>query len=185
MTHNQTLTLVTGNPGKLKEWKRLLPSEFTLETADIDLDEIQSMDLMAIIEDKARRAYERIGTPVLVEDVSAGLVKLGGMPGPFIKYFELSMGLDALFKLADKAGDSAIVTCTVAYFDGARLIAAEGSTVGTVVPPRGKNGFGFDAVFVPNGGTRTYGEMTPHEKDIISHRGKAIKALVDQLNKNI
>ncbi len=181
MQSKQTVTLVSGNAGKLVEWKRLFPDNFILETADIDLDEIQSMDLMAIIADKARRAYERIGKPVLVEDVSAGLVKLGGLPGPFIKYFELSLGMDALYQLAEQSGDSAIVTCTVAYFDGATLIAAQGDTVGTVVPARGTNGFGFDACFVPDGGDKTYGELRPSEKDAVSHRGKAIAALVKQL----
>lgn len=175
------VTLVTGNKGKAIEWQRLLPKNFALQTAGIDLDEIQSMDLIAIIEDKAKRAYEHIGTPVLVEDVSSGLVKLGGLPGPFIKYFELEIGMDALYKLADQEGDAAIVTCTVAYYDGTTMIAAEGVTEGTVVPPRGENGFGFDAVFVPNGSDKTYAQMSPAEKDAVSHRGKAIAALIDQL----
>jgi len=177
----KTITLVTGNPGKLVEWQRLFPKNITLESADIDLDEIQSMDLEAIIADKAKRAYAVIGKPVLVEDVAAGLVKLGGLPGPFIKYFELELGLDALFKLAEKEGDAAIVTCTIGYYDGSSLITARYDVEGTVVPSRGSNGFGFDRVFVPKGQTKTYGEMTPAEKDVISHRANAIKLLVTQL----
>lgn len=182
--HVSGVTLVTGNKGKATEWQRLLPKKFALQTADIDLDEIQSMDLVAIIEDKAKRAYERIGTPVLVEDVASGLVKLGGLPGPFIKYFELELGMDALYKLAEQEGDPAIVTCTVAYYDGVTMITAEGVTRGTVVPTRGNNGFGFDAVFMPNGSNKTYGEMNASEKDAVSHRGKAITALIALLPNN-
>lgn len=181
MTSIRSLTLVSGNKDKLREWQRLLPKELALETADIDLPEIQSMDLIEIIEDKARRAFERIGSPVLVEDVSAGLAKLAGLPGPFIKYFEVAMGNDALFQLAEKEGDTAIVTCTVAFYDGSKLITAKGITEGIVVPPRGTNGFGFDAVFMPNGSNKTYGEMNAAEKDAVSHRGKAIAALIQQL----
>lgn len=185
MVTKQVVTLVTSNRGKLIEWQRLFPAEFKLESADIDLPEIQSMDLIAIIEDKARRAFERIGSPVLVEDVSSGLTKLGGLPGPFIKYFEVALGMDALYKLAEQEGDPAIVTCTVAYYDGVTMITAEGVTRGTVVPPRGDNGFGFDAVFMPNGSNKTYGEMNGAEKDAVSHRGKAIAALVDQIKSQI
>lgn len=182
MVTKQVVTLVTSNRGKLVEWQRLFPAEFKLDSADIDLPEIQSMDLIEIIEDKARRAYELVGSPVLVEDVSAGLVKLAGLPGPFIKYFEVHMGKDALFQLADREGDAAIVTCTVAYYDGESMVTAKGITEGTVVPSRGDNGFGFDAVFMPNSSTKTYGEMNAQEKDAVSHRSKAIIKLTQMLS---
>jgi XTP/dITP diphosphohydrolase len=56
---------------------------------------------------------------------------------------------------------------------------AEGRLNGTVVrAPRGSNGFGYDPVFVPEGGTRTTSELTDAEKDAISHRGRALRALV-------
>jgi non-canonical purine NTP pyrophosphatase (RdgB/HAM1 family) len=178
----RTITIVTGNPGKLKEWRRLFPADFQLETADIDLDEIQSMDLEAIVVDKAQRAYAMLGKPVVVEDVSAGLDKLGGLPGPFIKYFELNLGMDALFQLTEHEGDPATVVCMVAYYDDTTTLVARGDIHGSVVSARGENGFGFDKVFMPDGHDKTYGEMAPHEKDAISHRSKAIRQLVAQLN---
>ncbi|HET6924566.1 MAG TPA: non-canonical purine NTP pyrophosphatase, partial [Candidatus Saccharimonadales bacterium] len=88
----KTITFVTGNPGKLAEWQRLFPADIRLESADVDLDEIQSLDLEAIAIDKAKRAYAQLQRPVLVEDVAAGLDSLGGLPGPFVKYFEKSIG---------------------------------------------------------------------------------------------
>ena len=175
------LTIVTGNPGKLAEWQRIFPSGIKLEAADIDLDEIQSLDLEAIAVDKAKRAYEKIGKPVVVEDIAAGLVNLNGMPGPFIKFFEHALGIDALYLLAEKEGDEAIVTCVIAYFDGQDSITVRADVQGTVVPSRGNGGFGFDKVFVPDGQRKTYGEMTSAEKDKISHRGKALKLFVRQL----
>jgi len=176
-----TITLVTGNPGKLNEWQRLFPADYKLAAADVDLDEIQSLDLEAIAADKVKRAYKQLGKPVLVEDVSAGLDNLGGMPGPFIKYFEKRLGLDALFKLAEKEGDPATVICTVAYYDGKNLITAQGQVNGSVCAPRGENGFGFDKVFVPGDGARSFAELSPQEKDAVSHRSLAVNALVEQL----
>jgi non-canonical purine NTP pyrophosphatase (RdgB/HAM1 family) len=178
----QTITFVTGNPGKLAEMRRLFPENVSLESADVDLDEIQSLDLTAIVKDKARRAYEHVGRPIIVEDVSAGLDKLGGLPGPFIKYFELEMGLDALYQLAGEEGATAFAICTICYYDGATYVVAQGETHGTVVAPRGDNGFGFDAVFKPEGCDKTYGELTPEEKNKVSHRGKALKVLIRELH---
>jgi non-canonical purine NTP pyrophosphatase (RdgB/HAM1 family) len=178
----RTITFVTGNPGKLKEIKRLFPDSVKLESADVDLDEIQSMDLTAIAEDKARRAYEHVGSPVIVEDVSAGLDKLGGLPGPFVKYFEIGMGLDALHQLANEESAAAFAICTICYYDGVTFTTVQGETRGSVVAPRGTNGFGFDAVFLPEGSAKTYGEMSPDEKGAVSHRGKALKALIAALS---
>jgi inosine triphosphate pyrophosphatase len=179
----KTITIVTGNKGKLAEWQRLFPTDFKLEAADIDLDEIQSLDLEAIVIDKAQRAFDRLGKPVVVEDISAGLEKLNGLPGPFIKFFEIALGLDVLYTLAEKEGDMAIVTCVVCYFDGMNIITARGDIKGKVIPSRGNQGFGFDKVFVPEGSTKTFGEMDGVEKDKTSHRARAINSLVEQLRK--
>lgn len=173
---------MTGNQGKLKEWRRMLPPEISVESIDIDLPEIQSTDTIKIATEKVKRAYELIGKPVIVDDVSAGLVKLKGLPGPFIKYFLDAIGQDALYKLAGKEGEKAILSCTIAYFDGQTLITAKGTTEGRVVAPRGENNFGFDKVVIPDGQLKTYGEMTPEEKDQVSHRSKAIKDLLSKIS---
>jgi non-canonical purine NTP pyrophosphatase (RdgB/HAM1 family) len=180
----KTITLVTGNKGKLAEWQRLFPTDYQLESVDVDLDEIQSLDMDAIITSKAKRAYDAIGKPVIVEDIWAGLDKLSGMPGPFIKFFELRLGMDALFKLAEKEGDPATVRCAIAYYDGSEMLVVHSEVKGSVVPTRGEYGFGFDKVFVPNGQPKTYGEMVPAEKDRISHRALAVKQLVKKLPKH-
>ena len=175
------ITLVTGNKNKLAEWQRLWPAELELESADIDLDEIQSLDMTTIITDKVKRAYQVIHKPVIVEDVSAGLDNLGGLPGPFMKFFEKQLGRDALRQLAQNDGDPVTVRCAVAYYDGKRLVTSVAEVAGTVVTARGDKGFGFDICFVPNGQAKTYAEMTSAEKDAISHRSKAIKALAEKL----
>jgi inosine triphosphate pyrophosphatase len=169
------LTLVTGNKGKLNEWRRIIPDSIQLVSHDVDAAEIQSLDIEEIVLDKARRAYEQLRVPVVVEDVSAGLKKFGWLPGPFIKFFIKTMGEAALFTIASKSGEAAKVTCAIAFFDGKHFFTVKAESYGKVVMPRGSNGFGFDKVFVPDGYTKTYGEMTNEEKDTVSHRSKAIK----------
>lgn len=178
-----TIYLVTGNAGKRAEWERLLPSSLKLRFIDLDLPEIQENDLEAIAIDKAKRAFVQVKKPVLVEDIAAGLTSLKGLPGPFIKYFELRMGNDALYQLAKKTGDDAIVTCTIAYYDGVQAFAVTAEVHGSVAPARGTHGFGFDSCFVPEGQNKTYGEMAPQEKDMLSHRAKGIKLLVNRLQR--
>ena len=173
-------TLITGNIHKLAEFKRLLPANYPFDHLALDLDEIQSFDPEVIIADKARRAYEIVKKPVVVEDVSAGLDKLNGLPGPFIKFFEMQLGADALYQLA-RAETAATITCTIAYYDGRQMLLDKGIINGSVVAMRAGIGHGFDAVFVPGGQSRTFSQMTPAEKDAISHRALAIQNLLKQL----
>lgn len=172
--------LVTGNPNKLAEWRRQLPADIEIESVDVDLAEIQSIDPEEIMADKARRAYEVVGKPVVVEDVTAGLEKLGGLPGPFIKFFIKSLGGDVLHTLADSDSEPAVVSCTIGYYDGKELMTVRADVKGTVVAPRGGNGFGFDGTFVPEGQSLTYAEMSDEQKDGVSHRSVAIKKFIDK-----
>ncbi|MCZ6508443.1 MAG: non-canonical purine NTP pyrophosphatase, partial [Acidobacteria bacterium] len=68
------------------------------------------------------------------------------------------------------------------YRVGEREVAAEGVTAGTLVlPPRGEHGFGWDPVFLPDGESRTYGELADADKDRLSHRGRAWRRLAEDL----
>ena len=174
-------TLVTGNPGKLAEFKRLLPKEITFDHHELDLEEIQSLDNNEIVTAKVKAAYAVLHCPVIVEDVMAGLDELGGLPGPFIKFFEKQMGYDALYKLRGQT--AATVVCTIGYYDGANLLLASGTVHGQTVAQRGEFGFGFDACFMPDGHTKTFAEMPPQEKDAVSHRSIAVADLMSQFKR--
>ena len=173
--------LVTGNQKKLREWQAIVPQDIQLDTLDVDLPEIQSDDSLEIVTDKAKRAYEHVGKPVVVEDVSAGLEKLGGLPGPFVKFFMKRLGQGALYELAGKEGEKATVSCSVAYYDGQNLVTVRGDIEGTIVKPRGGDEFSFDVTFVPDGETETFAEMSAEKKNSLSHRSKAIRMLLDKL----
>jgi non-canonical purine NTP pyrophosphatase (RdgB/HAM1 family) len=174
------ITIVTGNPGKVKELKALASGRIDFTMHDLDIDEIQSLDLEKIVKDKADKAYKQIGSPVIVEDVSAGLASLNNLPGPFIKYFNKEIGNDSLYKLANP-NDTVTISCIAAYYDGVKFLLGKGTLTGKIVSPRGNNGFGFDSVVVPSGQTKTMAEMTSEEKILVGHRGKAFRSLLSQL----
>ncbi|MGV9001515.1 MAG: non-canonical purine NTP pyrophosphatase [Candidatus Saccharimonadaceae bacterium] len=179
------ILLVTGNAHKLREWQQSMPPEITLNSVDIDVAELQSDDPLEIVTDKARRAYALVAKPVIVEDVSAGLVALGGLPGPFIKFFMKKLGQDALYQLAgQKEGTRAIVSCAATYYDGEKTISVRGDVKGIIVAPRGDSAFGFDVTFVPDGYEQTYAEMDAALKNTISHRALAIAKLLNELKAN-
>lgn len=179
-THMQ-LTLITGNQHKLEEWERQLPSHIKLQHQAIDLDEIQSLDSAEIIRHKVRQAYAITQMPVVVEDVSAGLDNLNGLPGPFVKFFIERIGKDALYQIGGE-GAAMTVACTIGYYDGTNEIIVDGTLRGTATAARG-DAFGFDVSFVPDGQSKTYSEMTAAEKDAVSHRHIAIGNLVAELSK--
>jgi inosine triphosphate pyrophosphatase len=175
------LILVTGNPHKLEEWQGLLPPDTTLTSIDVDLPELQSDDPVEIIEDKAKRAYEIVGKPLIVEDISAGIDALNGLPGPFIKFFIKRLGTDALFQIANHQENTpATITCVATYYDGKEFVTVRGDVKGTVVATRGE-AYGFSANFIPEGQTLTYAQMTPALKNTVSHRSKAVGLLMTEL----
>lgn len=177
------ITLITSNTNKLIELEAIFPDDIPLRAQAIDLEEIQGDgDPRKIIEDKLRRGHDTIKGPVIVEDVSAELACLNGLPGPFIKYFEQRMGKGALWELAKNYNDHSVtIRCLMGYLSSKDMIIVEGVLDGEVVSPRGDRGFGFDFVFKPNGYNKTTAQMSTAEKNQMSHRALAAKMLVKQL----
>ena len=170
--------LVTGNPGKLAEAGRILGAP--VDSLDLDLPEIQSLDLRAVLDAKADEAWRRVGRPLVVEEAGLELAALDGFPGPLVKWMLDAAGPEGLARTALALGDPrATARCLLLYTDGERRIVGEGVTTGTLVlPPRGGHGFGWDPVFQPDGEERTFGELEGEAKDAVSHRGRAWRDLV-------
>jgi XTP/dITP diphosphohydrolase len=170
------LILVTTRAEKAEEARRM---GFAVEQQALDLPEPQALDPAPIAEAKARAAYERLSCPVLVEDSGLAVAAWGGFPGALVKWMEESVGLEGMARMLDSFPDrSATAVCVVASFDGRRLVAARGESRGSIAPtPRGSRGFGWDRLFVPEEGARTFAELLPAEKDAVSHRRRAWQAL--------
>jgi XTP/dITP diphosphohydrolase len=173
--------LVTGNPGKLAEARRLAGAG--LGAVGLDLPEIQSLDLLEVLRHKGEEAWRRLRCPLVVEEAGLDLAALGGFPGPLVKWMLAAAGADTMARAALVLGDPrAVARAALYYRDAARTLIAEGSTAGTLVlPARGEHGFGWDPVFQPEGLDRTFGELAGPEKDALSHRGKAWRELLARL----
>ena len=110
-------------------------------------------------------------------------VGLGNFPGPFVRWLLEAAGGTGLAVIAYALRDrSACAQCCVAYWDGSAGHVFLGECKGEVlVEPRGDRNFGWDAWFQPRGSKKTFAEMTAEEKDAVSHRGKAYRALSEHL----
>jgi non-canonical purine NTP pyrophosphatase (RdgB/HAM1 family) len=171
---------VTGRAEKAREAERL---GFRFERRDLDLAEPQALDPADIVESKARDAYAKLARPVVVEDSGLAIKAWNGFPGALVKWLEKSAGLEAIARMLDRFPDrSATATCAVAYFDGEHVVQGRGEVSGVIAQaPRGKGGFGWDALFIPEGSDRTFAEMSGEEKDRVSHRRRAWEALARRL----
>lgn len=174
--------LVTGNRGKIAEARRLAGPD--LEAVEVDLPEIQSLDLIEVLQAKADEAWAQVGRPLVVEEAGLELSALNGFPGPLVKWMLTATGAEGLSRVGAALGNvGATARCALLYRDGDRTVIAKGVTTGTLVlPGRGEHGFGWDPVFLPDGETRTFAELAGAEKDAVSHRGKAWRELLRTLS---
>jgi non-canonical purine NTP pyrophosphatase (RdgB/HAM1 family) len=172
------LVFVTSNLGKLREAEAVLGC--SLRHQAVEIEEMQSLDLGEVVRRKAAAAHSSLGKPVLVEDTSLELAGLAGFPGPLIRWLLASVGPAGICRLADAFEDRrATARCIAFAFDGHDEAAGEGVIHGAIAQtPRGRRGFGWDSSFIPNNGDgRTYAEMDEAEKNEISHRMRAFRAL--------
>jgi non-canonical purine NTP pyrophosphatase (RdgB/HAM1 family) len=174
--------LVTGNPGKLAEARRLAGAG--LQSIDMDLPEIQSLDLLEVLRAKGEEAWRRLGRPLVVEEAGLELAALNGFPGPLVKWMLEAVGAEAIARIGHALGNPRATARAALYFRSAgHTLIAEGATAGTLsLPPRGNLGFGWDPVFVPDESPdHTFGELSGPEKDALSHRGRAWRDLLARL----
>lgn len=170
---------VTGSNDKFKEANSIVSN---LERIDIDLTEIQSLDPKEIIEAKLKEATKHKEEGFVVEDTSLYLKCLNGLPGPLIKWFLKTIGNEGLAKIAEKLDNNlAEAKTAIGYMEKGEVRFFEGSILGKVVTPRGENGFGWDAIFMPDGYSKTFAEMTEEEKNSLSMRKVAFAKLKDFL----
>lgn len=157
------LTFVTGNINKAELLSKSIG--FEIGHRNIELTEIQSLDLEEIITHKAKEAYTKIGSPVLVHDTALYFKALGHLPGPFIKWFLESIGNKGLCKLVDGYNNrQATAVVMLGYYDGQVLKIFQEKLEGEVAEtPRGEKGFGWDPVFIPRGYNKTRAELDESE----------------------
>jgi len=180
-TQNEKLILVSSNPNKGIEAERILG--VTVLRVSLALPEIQAATVEDITRHKLEVARNKGYGRLIVEDVSLGFDELGNFPGPYVRWLLEAAGGKGLAAIAYALTNRAArANCCVAYWDGTEGKIFNGETTGEIlVKPRGDQSFGWDAWFQPEGFDRTFAEMTPEEKDAVSHRGKAYRKLAEHL----
>lgn len=195
------VVVATHNEGKLKEIRRILEEDLGDAASEIELVSAGSLNLPDPVEDgvtfqenallKARDAAKRSGCPAIADDSGLIVDVMGNAPGILSARWAGTHGDDAannallLAQLADipAAKRTARFRCAAALVtpDGKETVEV-GEMPGVILDaPRGTNGFGYDPLFEPDDQSdpkRTSAEMSADEKNAISHRGKALKALV-------
>ena len=189
------LVVATHNPGKLVELRELLdghPVEL-VSAGELGLPEPEetATDFIGNARIKAHAAAGASGLPALADDSGIAVRGLDGAPGIYSARWagpgkdfrpamarivaELTARADS-FAAADRHAEFVSALC-LAWPDGSEEVV-EARVPGTLVEaPRGMNGFGYDPIFIPEGHDRTFGEMTPAEKNALSHRTKAFALL--------
>lgn len=191
--------LATRNAKKLDELRRILAAEGVAGLEVIGLGDVPPFDeapeTAATFEEnalaKARDAAKATGLPSIADDSGLTVVALNGMPGVLSARWAGRHGDDdanlnlVLTQLSDtpdeRRGAAFVCAAALVMPDGAQTVV-RGEWPGVLTrEPRGTNGFGYDPIFVPDGERRTSAELAPEQKDALSHRGRALRALLPHL----
>lgn len=202
MAADRRVLLATRSAGKLRELRGILEEAgiagITLDEAAMpESPEEESIECFDTFEEnalaKARHFHRLSGLPTMADDSGLSVRALGGAPGVSSKRYSGRAGLRG--QALDDANNarlqqelqgirdvSASYTCAAAFVDAEVEEVALGETFGRIIDvPRGNAGFGYDPYFHSTELDKTFGEASTHEKQAVSHRGRAFRALVGAL----
>jgi len=190
------IVLATRNAHKVGELRAILGDligELDLEIVGMD----EFPDVADVVETgvtfaenatlKAVAAAEVTGLPAMADDSGLAVDVLGGSPGVYSARWAGTHGQDRanlelllaqLTDVPDEHRSAAFVCAAALAMPDGRVVVREGRMPGTLArEPRGDNGFGYDPILVVDGDSRTAAQLNPEDKNVISHRGKAFRAL--------
>ncbi len=193
----KNLLFATTNEFKLKESRDILSCN--IDSISLDLEEIQETDVEKVVLNKVLKAYDIVKRPVMVEDSGLYFNALNGFPGALIKLLIDKIGTNgSLSETESKNGNvsklllgldnyGAYAKTCFAFTNSSSekdVIIVDGVVNGLISKDiRGKNGFGWDDIFIPDGYDKTFAEMDSFEKNQISPRRLALDKLKVLLNK--
>ena len=190
---NFILYFVTGNKSKFNEVLKIFQTqkvEFTIQQLNIETVEIQADTIKDVALFKLNSVKDKMNSSFFIEDAGFFVDKpLKGFPGVFSSYVFKTIGNEGILRLIDdfegsRAHFSAVIALYFKPLD--KILIFEGEVRGKVSDKiKGKGGFGFDPIFIPDLiPNNTFSELSPQEKNEISHRGQAIRKLISFLNNN-
>ena len=186
------LVLATGNAGKVAEIASLLSEHEVVPRPPMDDPVEDGATLLDNARIKARAVVDATGEPAVADDTGLFVDALDGAPGVETARYagEGCTYEDNWRKLLRELGDRDDRRATwrtialLLHPDGTE-VWAEGTCTGAITrEARGEHGFGYDPVFVPDGETRTFAEMSKADKNAVSHRGAAFRALAHEISEH-
>lgn len=186
------IVFATNNAHKLEELREILGAQFqvlSLKEIGCHEDIPETADtLEGNAEIKARYVKEHYGYDCFADDTGLEVTALGGAPGVYSARYagpahDSKANVELLRKNMEGVDDrSARFRTVIALIEGDRLSFMTGIVNGTIITEqRGNDGFGYDPIFMPDGFDTTFAEMSMHEKNKISHRGRAVEKLKNYL----
>lgn len=175
------LYLASGNPEKVREAEAIL--KIPIEIANIETDEVQSMDLDYVTRRKAEEAFKIVKSPLIVDDVGFEIEAWNSFPGPLVKFLFKSLGNAGVLKLLENEKNRNVkVQAIVGYHDGKEIHTFLGERKAKIAfEERGSDGWGFDSIIIPEGETKTIAELGFDHKNKYSHRALALVKLKEYL----
>jgi len=173
---------VTQNQHKLTEVRPLFEKHgIRLETSPVEKLEVRSDDVVVVALEAAKAAYKVIKRPLVVDDTGLYISALNDFPGAYAAFVQKTIGNQGVLRLLESVTDRrASFITAVAYSDGKHLEAFVGEMPGHIaLIALGEEGFGYDPIFVCEGETRTYAEMSFSEKVAVSHRTRAFSSFLE------
>lgn len=190
-----SLIFATNNPNKLEELRCILPDYAILGLKDVGIDEDipetgATLEENAII--KAQYLFDISGKPSFAEDTGLEVFALDGAPGVHTARYagderDPNKNMDLLLQnLMDKVDRTARFRTVIAYISNQGRELFEGIVTGTIAYEKsGIGGFGYDPAFIPDGYDKTFASLSKEIKNNISHRARAVQALIDHLQQHI
>lgn len=170
------MLFVTGNPHKVKEAEEILGIK--VRQKSIRLPEIRAETVEEVAKRKAEDAYKILRKPLIVEDSGLFIEALNGFPGVCSAYVFKKIGIKGILKLMEGFKNRrAEFRCAVGYVTSKGAKVFVGVAKGAIAQrAKGKEGFGYDPIFIPHGSKKTYAEGIGL-KNLSSHRHNALKQL--------
>ena len=171
--------MVSSNADKAREVAEFFGDTLEVTHVSLEIPELRSEDVVEISRQKARYAFDRLLSPIIVDDTLFSIEALKGFPGPYASYVLHTIGNAGILKIMKDVEDrNAHFTTAIAFADSDGIRVFCGTIHGRIVTaPRGSGGFGYDPIFEIEG--RTLAEFPIEEKSRISHRALALTAFRD------
>ncbi|MBO7351458.1 MAG: RdgB/HAM1 family non-canonical purine NTP pyrophosphatase [Candidatus Methanomethylophilaceae archaeon] len=179
------LKVITSNPGKVAEYQKAFDElGIEMEHYRLPYDEVQTSDLEEVVNKGMDEIISKGVRNFIVDDTGLFIDSLKGFPGVWSAYAQKTIGNKGILKLMEGVEDrgAEFRCCIGCDIDGRRIVVVGVCRGFITESEKGTDGFGFDPIFSPDG-KLTFAEMPIEDKNQISHRGNAVRLLIEQLKK--